>query len=52
MVVKGSFEKVETKRICDMDFNLTKSIFDGDIFGIVENDFENLRTYAYSVIAK
>lgn len=54
MVVRGSLEKHELQRICGMDFNLTKSIFDGETFGLADGDSDtNSRLiYSYAVVSK
>ena len=53
MVIKGSLEKHETQIICGMNFNLTKSLFDGDTFGMVETNGEGAeQLYDYAVVSK
>lgn len=44
MVVKGSLEKHEQQKICGMTFSLTKSIFDGETFGLVDGENEDSTT--------
>ena len=51
-MLKGSVEKATVQNICDVDTVITKSIFDGEIFGMAEIEVEeSADTYNYSVVA-
>lgn len=50
MILKGSVEKYFYQKICSVDTLLTKSLFDGEVFGMPEGEPPS-NLYTYSIVA-